>query len=205
MTNVPNPRRFPKDDEASEQSEALRLAHECGAVSYTPGPLRAVRGVSMTFEQLDAFEARVLAQAAAPAVALTQTGDFPLRILSLLKDVADRNPPEPFGPFEDDRGEPLQDDADAALAWIAGRSAQTGGWVSVDERLPTKNTEVLIAFRDSPLPATGQYTAHPRDEGGWCFPAENDTDEIGPVIAWQPLPAHPTLPPSPAAEREVGA
>lgn len=39
------------------------LAHECGAVSYTPGPMRAVRGVSMTFEQLEAFAARVRADA----------------------------------------------------------------------------------------------------------------------------------------------
>lgn len=73
---VPISRQSSGSDESLQQSEALRLAHECGAVSYTPGVLRAVRGVSLTFEQLDAFAARVLAQAAAPAVALTQTGGW---------------------------------------------------------------------------------------------------------------------------------
>ena len=31
------------------------MAEEVGAVSYSPPPMRAVRGVSFTFEQLDAF------------------------------------------------------------------------------------------------------------------------------------------------------
>lgn len=35
------------------------IAMECGAVAYTPPRLRAVRGVSMTFEQLDAFAERI--------------------------------------------------------------------------------------------------------------------------------------------------
>jgi len=31
------------------------MAEEAGAVSYSPPPMRAVRGVSFTYEQLDAF------------------------------------------------------------------------------------------------------------------------------------------------------
>lgn len=50
---------------------------------------------------------------------------FPQRIWDLLLDVADREPPEGFGVFEDGNGEPLQDDADSALAWIAGASPST--------------------------------------------------------------------------------
>ena len=42
--------------------------------------------------------------------------DFPTRILALLRDVA-------AGPWEDGNGEPLQDDAEAALRWIASRAA----------------------------------------------------------------------------------
>ena len=33
----------------------IEMAHEAGAVSYSPPPMRAVRGVSFTYEQLDAF------------------------------------------------------------------------------------------------------------------------------------------------------
>ena len=54
-------RRDPVGDAAAlELSEELRgelrqMAHHCGAVSYSPPPMRAVRGVSLTFEQLEAF------------------------------------------------------------------------------------------------------------------------------------------------------
>lgn len=46
-------------------------------------------------------------------------------------------------------------------------------WISVSERLPPLNTEVLIAFDTSPLPATGQLTMY-RGIRQWCWPAEND-------------------------------
>jgi len=66
-------------------------------------------------------------------------------------------------------------------------------WVSVDERLPEKNTEVLIAFKDCELPATGQYTGSHHDHEGWCYPAENIDDRDNPptVTHWQPLPLTP--------------
>lgn len=64
-------------------------------------------------------------------------------------------------------------------------------WISVEERMPAKGVEVLIAFRDSPLPATGQYTASDHDTWGWCFPRENDPDDTGPITHWMPLPRGP--------------
>lgn len=67
MTDVPISRQSSGSDEGLQQSAALRLAHECGAVSYTPGVLRAVRGVSLTFEQLDDFARRLHALASASA------------------------------------------------------------------------------------------------------------------------------------------
>ena len=55
----------------------------------------------------------------------TTTADqFPPRILALLQEVACRTPSEHFGVWEDGNGEPLQDDADAALAWIAARAKE---------------------------------------------------------------------------------
>lgn len=44
---------------------------------------------------------------------------FPARILALLHELADRDGTPTQGPAEDGNGEPLQDDADAALAWIS--------------------------------------------------------------------------------------
>lgn len=80
----------------------------------------------------------------------------------------------------------------AALAAQAAPAGAQDGWIDVNDRKPEKNVEVLLAFRDTPLPATGQYTASDQDTWGWCFPKENDPDECGPVTHWQPLPEHPT-------------
>lgn len=41
------------------QATIQAIAMACGAIAYTPPPLRAVRGVSMTFGQLDAFAERI--------------------------------------------------------------------------------------------------------------------------------------------------
>lgn len=40
----------------------LEIARKCGATSYSPPPLRAVRGLSFTFDQLTAFADRIRAQ-----------------------------------------------------------------------------------------------------------------------------------------------
>lgn len=39
------------------------LAKQCGATFYTPGPTRAIRGLSFTFAQLEALAAQLRAQA----------------------------------------------------------------------------------------------------------------------------------------------
>lgn len=72
-------------------------------------------------------------------------------------------------------------------------SAALRSWVSVEERLPEKFTEVLIAFKDCTLPATGQYTGNLRDSPeGWCYPAENHGDGFDwTVTHWMPLPLTP--------------
>lgn len=75
----------------------------------------------------------------------------------------------------------------------AQKDTASCGWIDVDERYPEKNTEVLIAFSKSTLPATGQYTGSPRDNDAWCYPAENDPDEVGCVTHWMPLPKPPAV------------
>ena len=75
------------------------------------------------------------------------------------------------------------------------------GWISVDERLPEKNTKVLICFAELSIPSTGQYTASALDHEGWCYPQENrlwpgerpDFEDGGSptVTHWMPLPAVP--------------
>lgn len=82
------------------------------------------------------------------------------------------------------------------------RLQEAGRWISVEERMPPKNEEVLIAFRDVPLPATGQYTASPHDTWGWCFPRENDPEETGPITHWQPLPPPPSAAAAAGKEKE---
>lgn len=39
------------------------LAQQCGATYYTPGPMRAIRGMAFTFDQLDALAERLRAEA----------------------------------------------------------------------------------------------------------------------------------------------
>ena len=50
------------------------LAQQCGATYYTPGPTRAIRGLSFTFAQLEALAAQLRAeagqQAGAPSAAV---------------------------------------------------------------------------------------------------------------------------------------
>lgn len=81
-------------------------------------------------------------------------------------------------------------------------TAQAEGWVSVEERLPAKNTEVLICFAESPLPSTGQYTGHAADPAGWCYPKESylwpgESEKLpdggAPTVThWMPIPPLPT-------------
>lgn len=76
------------------------------------------------------------------------------------------------------------------------------GWISVKDRLPEKNTKVLICFAELSIPSTGWYTASALDHEGWCYPQENhlwpgehpDFEDGGSptVTHWMPLPPAPT-------------
>lgn len=71
-------------------------------------------------------------------------------------------------------------------------------WISVDDRLPEKNTEVLVAFAGQmSIASTGQYTSSPHDVSGWCYPHENrgtNDDGSDPIVThWQPLPEVPAI------------
>lgn len=45
------------------------LAQQCGGTFHTPGPTRAIRGMSFTFEQLESLAARLRAEATASPTA----------------------------------------------------------------------------------------------------------------------------------------
>ena len=64
-----------------------------------------------------------MAEATRPAAPAPAPADFPPRIHDLLREIADRKGTAQRGLWEDGNGEPLQDDADAALAWISAASA----------------------------------------------------------------------------------
>ena len=101
-----------------------------------------------------------------------------------------------------DESETPTEIADAVLALLAAPpTAQAEGWISVKDRLPEKNTEVLICFAELSIPSTGKYTASALDHEGWCYPQENrlwpgehpDFEDGGSptVTHWMPLPAAP--------------
>ena len=87
------------------------------------------------------------------------------------------------------------------LYLAAPPTAQAEGWINVKDRLPEKNTEVLICFAELSIPSTGRYTASALDHEGWCYPQENhlwpgerpDFEDGGSptVTHWMPLPAAP--------------
>ena len=98
------------------------------------------------------------------------------------------------------------DAADVATAAAQGFRdgvASAASWISVDERLPEKNTEVLICFAELSIPSTGRYTASALDHEGWCYPQENhlwpgerpDFEDGGSptVTHWMKLPEAPAL------------
>ena len=96
----------------------------------------------------------------------------------------------------------------------AAQATPVAGWISVDDSLPPKFTEVLVAFAgQNTLASTGQWTDnHKHDVRGWCYPAENrgctDGGDDPVVTHWMPLPdvpltprCHkPAAPPAPAAQ-----
>ena len=101
-----------------------------------------------------------------------------------------------------DESETPTEIADAVLALLAAPpTAQAEGWISVKDRLPEKNTEVLICFAELSIPSTGRYTASALDHEGWCYPQENhiwpgehpDFEDGGsPTVTHRmPLPAAP--------------
>lgn len=54
-----------------------------------------------------------------PALSTQAAAPFPQSILELIKEVARREDTEQLGTWNDENGEPMQDDADTALAWIS--------------------------------------------------------------------------------------
>jgi hypothetical protein len=81
--------------------------------------------------------------------------------------------------------------------WVLGynEAIKAAKWIPVSDRLPEKNTEVLVAFKGISIASTGQYTGHPRDTEGWCYPRENDgmaDDGTDPIVShWMNLPDTP--------------
>lgn len=59
-----------------------------------------------------------------PVALAAEKKRFPPRILALLREVADRKGTATRAPWEDENGEPMQNDADAAIAWIEAQTKQ---------------------------------------------------------------------------------
>lgn len=98
-------------------TENQTIAMACGAIAYTPPPLRVVRGVSMSFEQLDAFVIRILSPVAAERDEVRRLLDQSLAVMKALHVSAEPDesaegvpcviPSEPFRAFVDAHAELL--------------------------------------------------------------------------------------------------
>ena len=76
------------------------------------------KAVSLADAQVIALEALQALEAAPALDAQGERSGFPPRIMKLLLEVAEREGKGSRGPWEDGDGEPLQEDADAAISWI---------------------------------------------------------------------------------------
>jgi len=68
-------------------------------------------------------------------------------------------------------------------------------WIKVEDSLPTKHVEVLIAFDETDLISTGQLTSNRHDarfREGWSYSDENMVDGKWPTVThWSYAPPHP--------------
>lgn len=93
-------------------------------------------------QRLSAF-AHEIASTLAARWGAPAPANFPARITALLHEVK-------RGPWEDSSGEPLQDDAAAALAWIAAPPAQ-------EVRTPLDERDILHRAAGHSHPGTAGY------------------------------------------------
>lgn len=99
------------------------------------------------------------------------TKPFPPRIMAVLREVAERKPKGMQGPWEDGDGEPLQDDAEEAIAWINAQAreiealrAVPAGWklvplVPTKEMIDAGYMHTMRADEQEPYRARGEAIA----------------------------------------------
>lgn len=87
---------------------------------------------------------------------------FPPRIAALLEHVADRNPPDDLAPYEDENGEQLQDDADAALQWLFDAQSALQVQSEEIERLLALLADASRLLRQAPPVTRDIYAAGER-------------------------------------------
>jgi hypothetical protein len=102
---------------------------------------------------------RKIVEAALQWAASQQAAGFPPRMLEHLREVAKRDPSDNRGPWEYGDGSPMQDDADAALRWIAGSQQAAEGWTC--PKCGVERSGPLIACMQ-----TGCPSAPPATQGG---------------------------------------
>lgn len=93
-------------------------AHPHEGNGFTTGDLPLVKAVIAAMHGGEPVDFTTLGAA--------EQQQFPPRILSLLREVADRKGTATRAPWEDESGERMQNDADAAIAWIEAQTKQAG-------------------------------------------------------------------------------
>ena len=126
-----------------ELTEFISIAQECGATHYSPPPMRAVRGLSFTYEQLSAYVERIIAKT--PEVVkemhdiIERESEVKQQLLAAqaviaelvackaLKERIDEYiPDDDFRSFEMDAAQDLREEYHRRepLAWAAAKEAQ---------------------------------------------------------------------------------
>lgn len=158
---------------------ALNIADKSGAVAYSPAPLRAVRGYSFTFEQLQNFAEALVAeiQRQSEPVGYKMTLEESLR-------TDGRTPVLWFGQLP--HGSLLFTFPPTA-SQIEQETAEA--WVSVNERLPELRDEVLVYCGYFTLGYRSDDIHDPECHQGWVIDFDNGNAHG--ITHWQPLPTPP--------------
>ena len=179
--------------EAAMKNRGYKVLYRAGDHYFGDGPECAWQG----------WQAR--AALSAPTTKPSTPSTFPASIWGLLHEVADRKGTEHTGPWEGPDGKPLQDDADAAIAWINGMAALSAaakpapeGWklvpVEPDLGMLQAALEKSREFEESNSPLRRCRELH---DAGVVYAAMLSAAPSAPVAApavpgqWQPIETAP--------------
>ena len=77
-----------------------------------------------------------------------------------------------------------------SLAWVGTMAGME--WISVNERLPEEDEDVLVMTAEGKFASGGMHVASLDEDGVW-YPSHGDGWEFPDVTHWMPLPEPPEV------------